>query len=231
MWEFIDKVIYINLDHREDRRNGIKEFFSQGKIPDEKIVRVSGVYDSIGMHGCVKSHIKAVKLAKESKWKRVLILEDDVCWKNFEDGYKRLEELISISKWDVCLLGGMYAESDDPKITVSFCSHAYIVNSHYYDALINNFSTGLQLRNKYIHMPARAKVFTKPLPPHYFNIDNYWIKLQLKDNWIGVIPAMCNQIESYSDITKSVALSKDNVDDRIVTIGLGFKKMIQDGLF
>ena len=27
MWEFVDKVVYINLDHREDRRQVMQKFF------------------------------------------------------------------------------------------------------------------------------------------------------------------------------------------------------------
>ncbi|NDB81832.1 MAG: glycosyl hydrolase family 25, partial [Alphaproteobacteria bacterium] len=43
MWEFVDKVIYINLDHRQDRRDIMKLFFEKGQIPEDKIVRFPAI--------------------------------------------------------------------------------------------------------------------------------------------------------------------------------------------
>jgi hypothetical protein len=37
MWDFVDKVIYINLDHRQDRRDIMTKFFENAKIPLEKV--------------------------------------------------------------------------------------------------------------------------------------------------------------------------------------------------
>jgi glycosyl transferase, family 25 len=205
MWEFVDKVIYINLDKRTDRAEQMKTILKEAGIPEDKIVRFSAISDPIGVHGCVKSHIGVLKLAKLSNWNRILILEDDIEWVNFEEGYQKLVTLIGIPNWDVCMLGGIYVETGDPKIVMSFCTHAYMVNSHYYDKLIDNYSTGLLLRIRNLSMPARLKaVQSVKVPIDIYNIDSYWIKLQLKDNWIGVIPSMCNQIESYSDIENKV---------------------------
>jgi glycosyl transferase family 25 len=90
MWEFIDKVIYINLDHREDRRKIMDTFFEKGNIPTEKIVRFSAIRAKKGV-GCLRSHAGALSMAKENGWKNVLILEDDLEWLDFENGYKQLE--------------------------------------------------------------------------------------------------------------------------------------------
>lgn len=49
MWEFVDKIVYINLDHREDRRTIMNTFFDKGNIPEEKIHRFSAVKDLNGI--------------------------------------------------------------------------------------------------------------------------------------------------------------------------------------
>ena len=83
MWEFIDKIIYINLDHRDDRRKIMSKFFQNTKIPLEKVVRFSGIKKKYGPRGCLESHTSILELAKENGWKNILILEDDLEIFNF----------------------------------------------------------------------------------------------------------------------------------------------------
>lgn len=209
MWEFVDKVVYINLDHREDRRNIMNTFFKDGQIPTDKIERFSAIRHTLGIIGCAMGHIQILKKAKREGWKSVLILEDDLQWVKFEENYKKLEELVSTPNWDVCMLGGLYMETTPPKIHVAFCTNAYIVQSHYYDTLLENFETGLYKKlnkQKAIgplgwNKKRQQKLYNKLVDTDNFhNIDVYWFKLQLKDNWIGVIEPMIEQIPSYSDI-------------------------------
>lgn len=211
MWEFIDKVIYINLDSRQDRRDLMKQLFQEGQIPEHKIVRFSAIEWNPGWIGCSKSHLGAVQLAKANRWRRVLILEDDVEWYNFRRGYQKLQQLIKLPNWDVCLLGGWYCDVEAPRIKASICAHAYIVNSHYYNTLIQNYQEGIEKRLK--------------SESDMYNIDTYWIKLQMRDNWIGVINPMCTQTESFSDIQKKIEYKKTLIPDTDMKL---FAKNIQD---
>lgn len=207
MWEFIDKACYINLEHRKDRKENMEKFFREGGIPDEKVHRINAVYTPYnGMIGCSKSHISALELAKKNGWKAVLITEDDLKWDNLEKEYPKLEELVTKNNWDVCMLTGFYAKVDPPKIKVGLYTNAYIVNEHYYDKLIANMKEGLTLKEETLYKEKFAWLKTS-LPKNYkhiYNVDVYWIKLQLRDNWIACIPQICRQIESYSDINKKV---------------------------
>ena len=227
MWEFVDKVVYINLDHREDRRKIMQSFFDEAQIPAEKIHRFSGIKHKVGIVGCAQGHIGILKMAKANNWKRVLILEDDLQWVNFEENYNKLELLVTTTKWDVCMLGGFYIDTDPPKIMASFCTNAYIVSSHYYDTLLNNFEYGLSQK---LNKPKSRLAWNNPSKAeddynrlvdadNIHNVDVYWIKLQMKDNWIGVIEPMIEQTVSFSDIYGKILDRKDQDNNTIKMYG------------
>ena len=195
MWEFIDKILYINLDHREDRRQIIKTFFEKGHIPLEKIQRVPGIRRTKGCLGCLESHTRALQIAKENGWKNVLILEDDLEWLEFEKGYEELQKLMSLPKWDVIQLVGWYVKYDFPRIYSTANAGAYLVNGSYYDTLLANRLDSLR------HMKSFHMLYKSPIP---YTADVYWNKLAEKDHWYGLYPCMCRQVNTYSDNSKMV---------------------------
>ncbi len=200
MWEFIDKVVYINLDHREDRRINMERFFQEGQIPSEKILRFSAIKNTPGIVGCAQSHVSVLKLAKTNNWNSILILEDDIEWKSFSENYKKLTDIIKI-QFDVCILSGYYIHTEGIRVLKSYTTGAYIVKSHYYDKLINCFEESLRK----LLAPSKLTFQNinrnqKIMNDHDNHFDVYWNRLQVQDNWIGIIPSMASQIESYSDI-------------------------------
>ena len=205
MWEFVDKIIYINLDHRQDRRDNMSKFFQEGQIPLEKVVRFPAIKHDIGMVGCGKSHVGVLKMAMEQQWGNILVLEDDVEWINFEESYKKLESLVTSRTWDVCMITGRYLDIEDPKVNIAIHTNGYIVAKHYIPKLRNNFEEG----QKNLLDPFKfsfQKIHMKELimADHKHHIDVYWCKLQKTDNWICVYPQMCSQIDTYSDINGCV---------------------------
>ena len=193
MWEFIDKIIYINLDHRQDRRDIMKKFFEQGQVPSDKIIRLPATRKGKGYIGCLESHTRAIKMAKDNEWKNVLILEDDLEWLEFEKGYSQLEELIKLPKWDVIQLVGWYVKHDLPRIYHTLNAGAYLVNGHYFDKLIKN-------RLESLRKITSIEMLYKSASP--YTADVYWNKLAATDNWYGVYPCICHQVVSYSDNSK-----------------------------
>jgi len=187
MWEFIEKIIYINLDHREDRRKIMEKFFQDAQIPLEKVERFSAIKRKKGSLGCLESHTGVLQMAKENKWKNVLILEDDLEWLG---GYQRLEELTTIPNWDVIMLVGWYWEYDFPKITNAGNAGAYVVNERYYDTLLQNRELGLS---------RRRKGWGFDLNNPKYDADSYWKNLQKTDNWYGLNPCVCRQVDGFSD--------------------------------
>ena len=223
MWSFIDKVVYINLDHREDRRQIMQKLFDEAQIPSEKVQRFSAIKHDVGIIGCAMGHISILKYAKAYNWKNVLIMEDDLCWMNFEENYKKLEDLVS-KPFDVCMLGGLYLEFEDPKVKVGLCTNAYIVSSHYYDTLLDNFEHGLKMKLDKPMMHGLS-FFSKITKSEYnarvnrdntYNVDVYWIKLQQKDNWIGL--SMIDQVDCYSDIYNKVLVRDRSFYSKMIPI-------------
>lgn len=189
MWEFIDKIVYINLDHREDRRKIMKDFFEKGQIPEDKVIRFPAIQTSKGCIGCLRSHTAVLQMAKDNKWKNVLILEDDLEWLDFEKGYEELKKLIELPKWDIIQLVGWYVKYDFPRVYETMNAGAYIVNSEYYDILLQNRHESLKLLTSF-----RGLIKTIP-----YTADVYWNKLACKDTWYCLYPCMCRQVDIYSD--------------------------------
>ncbi len=79
-WDLVDAVLYINLEHRVDRREHLLGELARAGVPAEKIHRVDAVRRDVGALGCTLSHIKAFNLMLEKGWSRVLVLEDDFTW-------------------------------------------------------------------------------------------------------------------------------------------------------
>jgi len=194
MWEFVDKILYINLDHREDRRNIMETFFKKGNIPMEKVERLSATKRTYGALGCLESHTRALMMAKQQGWKNVLILEDDLEWlEHFEENYKKLEELTNLPKWDVIMLVGWYWKYEFPRVHNANNAGAYLVHSSYYDTFLQNRRTSVcKLRSGFgfdYHNPK-------------YTADVSWKTLQKKDNWYALEPCMCRQVDGYSDNSK-----------------------------
>ena len=73
--EYIDCIVYINLDERQDRRTKCEESLNSVNITN--YYRVPAIKDNIGIRGCTLSHYNIVKHAKENNYKNILIFEDD----------------------------------------------------------------------------------------------------------------------------------------------------------
>jgi glycosyl transferase family 25 len=197
MFEFIDKVIYINLEHRTDRREQIEKQLLPYFSPD-KIFRLEAIKHEFGAFGCTKSHIAALEFAKKNGWKNVLVLEDDSVWNNFDESYKKLEDLAS-RPYDVILLGcrAPWYFPQNFRMVSSLSTNAYLVNKDYYATLIDNFKTGLCL-------------FLESRNNEQHALDTYWHRLMKVDQWFGVIPSLMVQSESYSDVLNKHVNGRDD---------------------
>ena len=207
----IQRVIYINLQHRTDRKEQIEKELSV--FPEYKIIRFDAIYEKTRGHlGCSKSHIAVLEMAIANKWGNYLVVEDDMLWNNFEAGSQILSKLYSNNP-DVIVLGGT-AVTCDPvtyKLNKCHCTTAYLVFEHYYETLLTNFKEGASLlEEKYNHVTPYA-------------VDQHWNILQQKDNWYIVYPIMCFQRAGYSDINKRHEVIK-NVSDSGKQLGVFLKK-------
>ena len=156
-------------------------------FPPDKVQRFSAIEWNPGSVGCTKSHIAVMKLALEQEWKNVLILEDDVVWNRFDEGYSFLEKLAS-KDYDVIHLGPSNSRYDINtfRLYSGYTTSSYLVNGEYLPKLISNFEEGLE---KLLELKNNQYV-----------CDQYWKSLMVVDNWYTCNPCLMYQKESYSDI-------------------------------
>ena len=212
--ELFDGILFINLNDRKDRLESVHNEFKKYNVNDKLINRISAIKNSqCGHIGCAESHIKAMKFAKEKKWNRTLILEDDFTFSMEKD--KIFESLRNFYKnnnnWDVVLLGlgtannkHKYDKTEiEGVVKLKHCTTAigYVVNNKYIDTLMNNFSDSLNL------MKEELNIKLKNDPNHYMNftnnaIDQRWNILIKKDNFYLFDPFILKTRLSKSSIDK-----------------------------
>jgi GR25 family glycosyltransferase involved in LPS biosynthesis len=198
--DFFDIIVYINCDHRTDRKEHIEKIFYPLGYTNETLIRISADYlPNNSIRGCAQSHIKALKLVQEHpEWNRPLIIEDDFYFKH-PNSIQHLPKFFElIQEWDVLMLG---FNQNPSNINYSVCSQytpiirifkaysaiAYSVRHDYIQKIIDCFSHSLRAKGNKDYPNA---------------IDVQWNSLQRKDKWFSIRPKIAWQIPSYSDIEK-----------------------------
>jgi hypothetical protein len=190
--QYIENVIYINLDSRTDRRKHIEK---ELQIFDKsQIHRVPGIVSEIqdNKHRALaitKTHLNAIKLAKNSDWSNVLVTEDDAYWANIERAYPAFEKLIQ-KTYDVIMLGSQRPKynKDTFRVEESYGAHAYLVNKTHYDILIKKLEELIGDFN--------------PKTPGFIDAEHdtmVFRPLQREYNWFIVIPSLMNQLPGHSN--------------------------------
>ena len=189
----LENIYYINLKERIDRKKHVE---SELDKLCWNYKRFDAVKAKSGRVGCSMSHLKLLRMAKKDKLPYIVIIEDDIQFKDVEL-FKKLFNNFMDSKleYDVFLLAGNLRHPA-VKITEniirayrSFTTTGYIVKSHYYDKMIKNIQEGLNrlLLNDNNGINA---------------IDTYLMKLQLIDRWYISYPRTVTQKPDWSDIEK-----------------------------
>ena len=186
--ELNDYHYYINLEKRVTRRNQCEKQLKS--IGIQKPQRFNAIEHEIGLIGCAQSHIECLKIAKDKNWPYICIFEDDLLFTEPGKVKQMLNKYID-HDYDVLYIGAWirkYSSINEElvRVTDGCCFHAYIVKSHYYDTLLDNFNEGLQ---KKIMNPDNMS----------YNNDVYIHKLQIKDDWLCFNPVLATQRDGYSD--------------------------------
>jgi len=210
--KYIDKVFYINLEHRTDRLKEIEAELDGFNIPYERFNAISN--PDFGIVGCTKSHLEVMKIARDRKYKNILIFEDDfkfiVSKKEFEYNILKLfgsnidtSYDTSISNetkpidFNVCMLGYNLNKSEMcnefpflNKVLDAQTASAYIVNESFYNNLIELYEYAIPLLE------------TTRQHWNYAN-DQIWKRLQPNSKWYCFTQRIGIQRPSYSDNTKT----------------------------
>lgn len=199
-FDFVDKVVYINLAERTDRKDTI---LAQLKriVPDEKVVRFDAIKVWPPTEGCPMSHIAVLEMAKANRWKTVMVLEDDAILpltEKFEKGYASLVDIVS-RPYDAIVLGLLNPtyNHETKRVTSSLSTVAYIVSEHYYDTLIGNLKEGLEG----LQRTGEYSVYA---------LDQWWWKLMEKDKWFGTYPSIFIQDNTHSSISGGMYTARDD---------------------
>jgi glycosyl transferase family 25 len=191
----IKHAYYINLDHRQDRKQHVEEQLRNVGI---NATRFNAIKMQNGAVGCSMSHLKILQDAHSKNLDHVLIVEDDITFLDPELFKTQFQRFLEIHKnnWDVVLLAGNnmppYTPVDDTCIKVSRCqtTTGYLVNGHYIKKLMDNIKMGL------------THLISKPNDHRLYAIDKFWFVLQNVDRWYLIIPPSVVQRPDYSDIEK-----------------------------
>ena len=158
-----DGALCINLDDRQDRWDYQIEQFKRFKI-DDFVERLPGVdlrkdytntkhdtrwphvnYSKLGTTGCILSHLKAVRTARDRGWKNVIIFEDDATFieDNLDNVTKSVEDLLC-QDWELFYFGATY-RGPMSRVTKNllrvdtgaYALHAYCMNSSVFNRLLH----------------------------------------------------------------------------------------------
>jgi GR25 family glycosyltransferase involved in LPS biosynthesis len=205
MSKFIDKIFYINLDKREDRREEIENELKKYNLKAERYPAVHT--PNSGIVGCGYSHLNVLKLAKERGYNNILILEDDfefiVTKEEMEESLNNL--FINHIDFDVCMISYIVQQSEEipgstfiRRVLNGQTACGYIVNKHYYDTLIELYEWAI---------PALERTNEHW---NYAN-DHVWKRLQPNDHWIYLVDRLGKQRSSYSDNKQCYVENNDGV--------------------
>jgi GR25 family glycosyltransferase involved in LPS biosynthesis len=194
----IKHVVYINLEHRKDRRVHVEQQLASIGITNP--TRFNAIKLPNGAIGCSMSHLRCLQIAKECGWPHILLCEDDIQFLDPTLFVKQLNGFLENHEdnesWDVLLIAGNnmppYGIEDDYSARVFQCqtTTGYLVKQHYYDKLMANIKEGIE------------KLIKEPQNHRLYAIDKNWFQLQREDYWFLITPLTVVQREDYSDIEK-----------------------------
>lgn len=195
--DIFKNTLYINLEHRQDRNEHIKNEFIKMGINGE---RINATKTKDGAIGCTMSHIRCLELAISRNYEYVFICEDDITFMDPDLLKKNLSRFLDNDEimWDVVIIGGNnappYQQVADYCARVYYCqtTTGYIVKRPYYETLLKNFKESVE------------NLIKDPTNKRMYALDMYWKRLQHQDYWYIITPPTVNQYADYSDIEGKV---------------------------
>lgn len=195
-----EKIVYIKTPGTSSEEELFSFNINRLKIPEDQIINFNANQTDIIGADHMQSHIAVLQMAREKKWKNVLIIEDDVSFVQCIETDKQCNHfllLLKNVKWDVAILSANYQKTSSLienscclKIDAAQMMGAYAVNENYYDTLIANY----------------AEVFdnqTKNIIQNEYPIDIYWNKLMPQHRWLGIWPCAAFKRNDIGHINKN----------------------------
>lgn len=185
---FAEEVVVICLHERPERTKYVTDHLNKHGV--KHTVLLNHLHTEDTKVGCFRSHIKAIRYAQQKNLSSVLILEDDI---RFRENIHELAQVSlpsSTNDWDILYLGGILTKYDGMDNSRSWikgtfwCNHAYLVKQRMYShilELVDTFPNLIELERRNIDY-----MYTEYIQPKY----NCWLA---NDQYII-------QKEGYSEI-------------------------------
>lgn len=205
--DYFDKVIVINLERRPERLTTFIEHCASLRISGIDVVQAIDGNTlqphsriSKGALGLIMTTIQIVREAKEQGAKSVLLLEDDVY---FREQIEYLATLLNEMPQDCQLLylGGHHIQQPKrltehvARCVQVFTTHSYVIYESLYDTILSDL----------------ADVYRTDL-----QIDLYFSQLQQRVPAYCFIPSITGQRADYSDIENRWTDYNDNMDENLI---------------
>ena len=201
----IDKIFYINLDHRTDRNESMINELTRLDILD-KAERINAIKNKNVKIGCTKSHIYCLEEAIRRNYNNILILEDDMRWSVDKEqlNMKVNNFFNNIKEWDVvffcgCINHATFVCDGVARAKQVYTSTSYMVNKNYMKTLKDNFYDCMDDSPDKMNQPDK------------FAHDLYWFPLQKKDNWYIITPQMGYQYANISNGAEKAFFANDEI--------------------
>lgn len=184
-WSIFEKIVYIKKPDTPNEEELFSFNIDRLKIPKDKIINFNAIQTDIIGADHMLPHIAVLHMAREQKWKNVLIIEDNISFVQSIETDKQCNHfflLLKNIKWDVAILSANYQKTSSLienscclKIDAAQMMGAYAVNENYYETLIANYAQDFD---------KNAKNIIK----NEYPIDIYWNKLMPQHRWLGIWP-------------------------------------------
>jgi glycosyl transferase family 25 len=205
-FEKFDRIYYINMDHRLDRKYQIESELLRMHIPTDKIQRIAGVKAQFGALGCSKAHLNALLDAQARNLNNCLILEDDFEFSFGRDYiFNQLHKFWYLNcQWDMLLFSSRPARYEPScvdfllRVTDTQTTAGYAVHKQFFPIFIQNVQDGIQ------------KLETTE--DRKYTIDEHWKSLQSNFKWYTFYPLLAHQRDSFSDIEQRDISYRDTIE-------------------
>ena len=199
------KIFVINLDERVDRWEAIQqELETLGIVKYERFSAIKPTEEiksnpnflkgkkeayRIGCYGCLLSHLRIIEKAKKENLKNILILEDDVGFRQplvfLQDVLTQLQD--AVKEFDMFYLSGSHLIRCNPythnivQVKKTLTTSSYVMNEGIYDFVINHLKTYNYEIDKFYaeHVQSRNKSFCSK--PHITYQKNGFSDIQQRD--------------------------------------------------
>ena len=210
----IDKIIYINMDARADRRSALLQEFERIGFPQDKIIRFpASSYNGCPNSGCLLSHANVLEMAYDMDLQNVLVIEDDFI---FIDDVQKIHTDIKAFfelniDWDVVMLTTCAAVVSEPtnqlisRISSSGNGAGYLVNRSMMLELSTLFKSNVEnLYSTKQHWVYQNDILWKTIMPtsqwymfnHYLGYQKEGYSDLSQDQKIAIIPQILGELHA-----------------------------------